>query len=62
MTKNTRFSLKSVNGRFAWFWKVRANMTHNGQQFVPSLAPVVTGRNQGGPDAGHAPVKSTLIS
>ena len=26
MTKNTRFSPKSVRGRFVWFWKVRANM------------------------------------
>ncbi len=23
MTKNTRFSPKSVSGRFVWFWKVR---------------------------------------
>lgn len=35
MTKNTRFSPRSVNGQFVWFWKVRANMTHNGRQFVP---------------------------
>ncbi len=37
MTKNTRFSPKSVNGQFVWFWKVRANMTHNEWQFVPLL-------------------------
>ncbi len=30
MTKKTRFSPESVNGQFVWFWKVRANMTHNG--------------------------------
>ncbi len=36
MTKNTRFfPPKSVRGRFVWFWKVRANMTHSGRQFVP---------------------------
>ncbi len=33
MTKNTRFFPKSVNGQSVWFWKVRANMTHNGRQF-----------------------------
>ncbi|OUF58289.1 transposase, partial [Escherichia coli] len=37
MTKNTRFPPKSVNGQFVWFWKVRANITHNGRQFVPLL-------------------------
>ncbi|EFI3912963.1 hypothetical protein HH659_004790 [Escherichia coli] len=35
MTKNTGFPPKSVSGRPVWCWKIRANMTHNGQQFVP---------------------------
>ena len=47
MTKNTRFPPKSVRGRFVWFWKVRANMTHNGRQFVP-----LHERDTGGGDGG----------
>ncbi|WP_250208073.1 integrase core domain-containing protein, partial [Escherichia coli] len=26
------FPPRSVNEQFVWFWKVRANMTHNGRQ------------------------------
>jgi hypothetical protein len=35
MTKNTRFSPEVRQRQFVWFWRVRANMTHNGRQFVP---------------------------
>ncbi len=37
MTKNTRFSPEVRQRQSVWFWKVRANMTHNGRQFVPLL-------------------------
>ena len=35
MTKILVFPRSPSEGRFVWFWKVRANMTHSGRQFVP---------------------------
>ncbi len=60
MTKNTRFSPKSVNGQSVWFWKVRANMTHNGHHRVPKFLLAETlrvwvrqhERDTGGGDGG----------